>query len=89
MRDFIEATNIDMWDIVKSGCEFPKILVDEVYQLKVKSLTPNECERISNCIISKKVWDTLEVAYVKTTQVKASKVHVLVSQYEMFKMEEE
>ena len=34
------------------------------------------------------MWDTLEVAHIGTTQVKASKIHVLVSQYEMFKMEE-
>ena len=45
-------------------------------------------ERISNCTTTKQVWDTLEVAHIGTTQVKASKVHMLVSQYKMFKMEE-
>ena len=30
----------------------------------------------------------LEVAHIGITQVKASKVHVVVSQYEMFKIEE-
>ena len=33
------------------------------------------------------MWDTLKVTHIGTTQVKASKIHVLVSQYEMFKME--
>ena len=34
------------------------------------------------------MWDTSEVAYIEKTQVKASKVHVFMSQYEMFKIEE-
>ena len=38
MRDFIKATNIDMWDIVEFGYEFLKILIDGVYQPKVRSL---------------------------------------------------
>ena len=37
----------------------------------INSLTPNEYEYISNCIIVKEVWDTLEVAHIDTTQVKA------------------
>ena len=31
MKDFIEATDIGMWDIVKSGYELPKILIDRGY----------------------------------------------------------
>ena len=31
MRDFIEATDIDMWDIIETSYEFPKILIDGVY----------------------------------------------------------
>ena len=38
MRDFIEANDIDMWNIVKTSYKFPKILIDGVYQLMVKSL---------------------------------------------------
>ena len=38
IRDFIKATNVNMWDIVEFGYEFPKILIDGVYQPKVKSL---------------------------------------------------
>ena len=30
MKDFIEVTDIDMWDIVESGYELPKILVDGI-----------------------------------------------------------
>ena len=35
------------------------------------------------------MWDTLEITHVGTTQVKASKVHTLVSKYELFKMKDE
>ena len=100
-----------MWDIVESGYELPKILIDGIVQPKVKSLkieeerkkyllaskvkwiitnsfTPNKYERISNFSIAKEVWDTLEVAHVRTTHIKVSKIHMLVSQYEMFKIEE-
>ena len=31
MGDFIEAPDINLWDIVKIGFEFPKILIDSVY----------------------------------------------------------
>ena len=34
------------------------------------------------------VWDTLEVAHIGITKVKALKVYVFVSPYKMFKMKE-
>ena len=40
-------------------------------------LTPNEYESISNYTIAKEVCDTLEVAYIRTTQVKASKIQII------------
>ena len=90
VRDFTGATDINMWDIIKSGYKFLKILIDGVYQPKMKSLwieeewkrhllaftikwiitnslTLNEYERISNFTTIKKVWDTLEVAYIRIT----------------------
>ena len=30
MKDFIKATNIDMWDIIENGYELPKILIDGI-----------------------------------------------------------
>ena len=97
--------------IIESGYVLPKILVDGIVQLKVKSfwikeerkkhllkskvkwiitnsLTLNKYERISNCTTVKEVGDTLGVTYIGITQVKASKIHVLISQYETSKMEE-
>ena len=41
-----------------------------------------------NCVTTKKIQDVLEVTHIGTTQVKASKVHVFMLQYKMFKIEE-
>ena len=38
MRDVIEVINIDMWYIVESGYQYPKIMIKGVFQPKVKSL---------------------------------------------------
>ena len=109
MRDFIEASDIDMWELVENGYNPPSriengisifkprsewtddekkkhLLASKVKWIISNSLWPSEYERVSNCSTAKEIWDTLEIAHVGTTQVKASKVHTLVSQYELFKM---
>ena len=30
MKDFVEATDIDMWDIVENSYELPKILINGI-----------------------------------------------------------
>ena len=55
MKDFIEATDIDMWDIVENGYELPKTLVDRIVQPKVKSLWTKE-ERKKHLLTSKVKW---------------------------------
>ena len=42
MKDFIDATKINMWDMVTFGYKFTKIMIDGVYQPKVKSLQIEE-----------------------------------------------
>ena len=42
MKDFIEITDVNMWDIVKFGCEPHMILLKGVSQPKVNSLWTNE-----------------------------------------------
>ena len=37
MKDFLEATDIDMCDIIEHGYEVPTILIDGIIQLKAKS----------------------------------------------------
>ena len=43
------------------------LLTSKVKWIIINSLTLNEYECISNCIVSKKVQDTLEVAHIGTT----------------------
>lgn len=40
------------------------------------------------CFTAKKIWDKLEVTYEGTSNVKESKINFLVTQYEIFKMDE-
>ena len=55
MKDFIEATNIDMWDIVENGYELFKILIDGLFKPMVKSLWTEE-ERKKHFLASKVKW---------------------------------
>ncbi|MQM04389.1 hypothetical protein Taro_037185 [Colocasia esculenta] len=47
---------------------------------------PKEYSRVSTCTSSKEMWDKLELIYEGTSEVRESKVSMLVSEYEMFKM---
>ena len=45
-----------------------------------------EFNRISTCITTKEIWDRLEVTHEGTSQVKESKISMLVHKYELFKI---
>ena len=64
MRNFIKATNIDMWDIVELGYEVLKIMINENFQPKVKSLWI-EKERRKNLIVSKVKMDYYKFTFSK------------------------
>ena len=51
------------------------------------ALDVNEFNRISGCETAKEIWDKLEVTHEGTSQVKESKISMLVHKYELFKME--
>ena len=52
MKDFIEAIDIDMWDIVELEYEVPKIMPDRIFQPKSKSLQKKE-EKKKHLLASK------------------------------------
>ena len=60
-------------------------LVFKVKWIISNSQLRSEYERFSISIMAKDTWDALEIAHVGITQVKASKVHTLVFEYELFK----
>ena len=49
------------------------------------ALDPNEYNRISTCELAKNIWDRLEVTHEGISQVKKSKINILVHNYELFK----
>ena len=51
-------------------------------------LSRNEFNRISMCSTAKKIQDKLEVTYERTFRVKETKINLLITQYEAFKMDE-
>ena len=50
-------------------------------------LGPNEHNRIMGCKTAKQIWDLLEVTHEGTSEVKRSKIDLLMSKYERFVME--
>ena len=51
------------------------------------ALDSNEFNRISTCTTAQEIWNKLEVTHEGTSQVKSSKINLLVHNYELFKMD--
>ena len=56
--------------------------------LQVCGIGPDEYNRVSACESAKETWDCLKTAHEGTEQVKESKIDMLTSRYENFKMKE-
>lgn len=57
-------------------------------KLLVCGIGVDEYNRISTCETTKEIWNCLKTAYEETTQIKESKVDMLTTQYENFRMKE-
>ena len=51
------------------------------------ALDSTKFNQISTCSTAKEIWDKLEVTHEGTSQVKSSKINLLVHNYELFKMD--
>ena len=49
-------------------------------------LGPDEYSRICECETAKQIWDALEIAHEGTSQVKQSRIELLMRKYELFEM---
>jgi len=49
-------------------------------------LGPDEYTRISECESAKEIWDALQVAHEGTSQVKQSRIELLMRKYELFEI---
>jgi len=61
------------------------------YNLKAKNIITyalgmDEYFRVSNCKNAKEIWDTLQVTYEGTTDVKRSRINTLTHEYELFRI---
>ena len=93
IKDFVEATDVDIWELVEDGYDLPKtpkpkslwtkeqmkkhLLASKVKWIIFNFLSFDEFEWVSNCVLAKEILDTLDMTHVVATQVKDSKVHVL------------
>ncbi|XP_070008281.1 uncharacterized protein [Nicotiana sylvestris] len=50
---------------------------------------PDEYNRVSACDTAKEIWEVFQTAHEGTTQVKQSKIDMLTSEYELFRMKDE
>jgi len=51
-----------------------------------QAIGETETNRISGCSSAKEIWDTLELAFEGTSEVKRSKIDLIMSKYELFAM---
>jgi hypothetical protein len=101
MRFFLKS--IDVWHVIESGFKVPenptaewstvekqtRMVNDKAMNVLCLAISQIEFSRISNCDSAKDAWEILETTYEGTNLVKASKLQMLVSQFEDIKMLED
>ncbi|XP_075103849.1 uncharacterized protein LOC142178407 [Nicotiana tabacum] len=55
----------------------------------VCGIGPDEYNRISACQSAKEIWEAFQTAHEGTTQVKKSKIDMLTTKYELFRMKDD
>ncbi|XP_059288400.1 uncharacterized protein LOC132041710 [Lycium ferocissimum] len=66
--------------------------VEKNYKVKkilVRGIGAEEYNRILACTTAKEIWEALQTAHERTTQVKNTKIDMLTTEYELFKMKED
>ena len=61
----------------------------KVMHILYYSLRKSQFNKIQQCEIAQEIWQTVEIAYGGTGQVKENKISLLVHKNDLFKMEEE
>ena len=102
MKYYIQSVDYQCWERIESGdytttsdrdqwtsadkAEFHKNAL--TITILYCGLSRSEFNRISMYSTAKEIWDKLEVTYEGTFRVKELKINLLVTQYEVFKMDE-
>ncbi|XP_070018194.1 uncharacterized protein [Nicotiana sylvestris] len=79
-KDRKEYSNIDR-KVIEKNYRAKKILVC--------GIGPDEYNRVSSCDTAKKIWEALQTAHKGNTQVKQSKIDMLITKYELFRMKDD
>ncbi|XP_070026548.1 uncharacterized protein [Nicotiana sylvestris] len=58
-------------------------------KILVCGIVPDEYNRISTCLSVKEILEALQIAHEGTTQVKQSKIDMLTTEYELFRMKDD
>ncbi|XP_075079968.1 uncharacterized protein LOC142165280 [Nicotiana tabacum] len=58
-------------------------------KILVCGIRPDEYNRISACQSAKEIWEALQIAHEGTTQVNQSKIDMLTTKYELFRMKDD
>ena len=101
MRAYLKS--LDIWHIVESGLTNPVKEIAEWTTIEKSASSANdkalnsifisisieEFSRISQCVIVKEAWETLEITHERTQVVKASKLQMLVSKFKEIRIKEE
>ncbi|XP_070046254.1 uncharacterized protein [Nicotiana tomentosiformis] len=58
-------------------------------KILVCGISPVEYNRISACQSAKEIWEALQIAHEGTTLVKQSKIEILTTEYELFRMKDD
>ncbi|XP_069143303.1 uncharacterized protein [Solanum lycopersicum] len=86
IHDYLMAEDSELWDIVLDG---PFIPMMEEKDGEKTNLVPKPRQKYDEaCESVKEIWDCLKTAHEGTEQVKESKIDMLTSWYENFKMKE-
>ncbi|XP_077242502.1 uncharacterized protein LOC143883016 [Tasmannia lanceolata] len=102
MSFYLKSIDFDMWELIEEGYVEPIaerknwIAADKKrasldakgVTLLFCALSPEEFNRVSNCKTAREIWTTLETTHDGTTQVKKSKVNMLISDFESFEIYE-
>ena len=101
MQNFLIATDYSLWLVVKDGRKVTNTEDNYTFEdiekiqrdAKAKNslycaLAPSEFEKISSCDTAKEIWDKLQVAHEGTSQVKETKINLLIHEYESFMMKD-
>ncbi|XP_075080063.1 uncharacterized protein LOC142165397 [Nicotiana tabacum] len=85
----LEELPFSMAKTSKEYTEADKKVVEKNFRAKkilVCRIGPEEYNKISTCDTAKEIWETLQKAHKGTTQVKYSKIDMITTEYELFKM---